>query len=308
MINFRYHIVSLMAVFLALAVGIVLGVTLVSGEANKGLAAQADQDRKQVQIYRDQLYQQQALTEYRDRWAAQIGPELTTNMLSGDNVALVSMPGAPSSIVASLRTAIGDAGGEVVSTTTVSADVFDATRDEATLDAINPFRSQFDAQAAVSTKVGTLLGKALLAPSVGNVDGQVMRIRSALTGGGLVQISADEPEQATLVVVVTAEASDPGPELSTLVEHVDFDLALKQAGVGIVLAGPNSSRVDGTDVAEARQLGSARDTVSTVDVADLPSGVLTVVMAGRQQLLGSYGHHYGAAPSSDAPAPQLPIN
>lgn len=304
MINFRYHIVSLMSVFIALAVGIVLGVTLVSGGADKVLSSQAEQDRKQVQVYRDQLYQQQALTNYRDRWAEQLRKTLTTNMLNNDNVALIAMPGAPSSTVDDLRTAVEDAGGVVSSTTTVSANVFDATKNTSTLAAIDQFRSEFDPQAGVSAKVGTLLGKALLAPDDSSTDAQARRIRSALTGANLVQISSSQPSQATLAIIVTAEATEPAPALTALVQHVSFDLAVKPAGRGLVLAGPNSSGVDGTDVAQARQ--SSSDKVSTVDVADLPSGVITVVMAGREQLFGGQGH-YGAASSSQAPAPQLPI-
>ena len=49
MINFRYHIVSLMAVFIALSVGIAVGVSL-SPSVDQGIIAQAAQDRKQVQI------------------------------------------------------------------------------------------------------------------------------------------------------------------------------------------------------------------------------------------------------------------
>lgn len=306
MINFRYHIVSLMSVFLALAVGIVLGVTLVSGEANKGLASQAEQDRKQVQVYRDQLFQQQALTEYRDRWAEQARQTLTSDMLSGYNVALVAMPGAPSSTVNDIRTAVNDAGGVVSSSTSVSANVFDSTKNTATLATIDPFRSEFDAQSAVSTKVGTLLGKALLAPDDSSTDAESRKICSVLTGASLAQISSDQASQAQLVIIITTQLTDPAPTLATLDQHVEFDVAIKQSALGMVLAGPDSSGVTGTDVAQARQDPSSRELISTVDVADLPSGVITVIMAGRQQLLGGRGH-YGAASSSDAPAPQLPI-
>ena len=307
MINFRYHIVSLMSVFIALAVGIVLGVTLVSGGANDLLASQAAQDRNQVKIYRDQLYQQQALTDYRDRYAEQIRKTVTEDMLTGTNVALVSMPGAPSSTVQAIRTAVNDAGGVISSTSVVSANAFDATRDKTTLEAIDPFRSRFDPQAAVSTKVGTLLGQALLAPDSSTTDAIDRRIRTALTGASLVQITADQPSQAQLMIIVTAEATDPPQALAVLVQHVEFDVAMQKAGLGAVLAGPNSAGVDGTDVAQARQQPTSRGTISTVDVADLPSGVTTVVMAGRQRVRGSAGD-YGAASSSDAPAPQLPIS
>ena len=39
-----------------------------------------------------------------------------------------------------------------------------------------------------------------------------------------------------------------------------------------------------------------------MDVADLTSGVTTVILAGKEQLLGRQGH-YGALSKADAPVP-----
>ena len=48
---------------------------------------------------------------------------------------------------------------------------------------------------------------------------------------------------------------------------------------------------------------SSVDLLSTVDVADLTSGVTTTVLAGKEQLLGTPGRHYGALAKADAPLP-----
>ena len=98
LINFRYHIVSLMAVFLALAVGIVLGVTL-RPSVDQGLAQQAAQDRKQVQDLRAELDRRNALDEYREAYAARAGEALTAGALNETKVAVVAMPDAPSAVV-----------------------------------------------------------------------------------------------------------------------------------------------------------------------------------------------------------------
>ena len=95
MINFRYHIVSLMAVFLALAVGIAAGVSL-SPSVNEGVAQQAEQDRKQVTELRAELDRRNSLDALppdlrpagrpdRDRRACWPAPR----------VAIVQMPDAP---------------------------------------------------------------------------------------------------------------------------------------------------------------------------------------------------------------------
>ena len=52
---------------------------------------------------------------------------------------------------------------------------------------------------------------------------------------------------------------------------------------------------------------TAVDSLSTVDVADLSSGVTTVVLAGKERLLGRPSQHYGALTRADAPLPELPV-
>ncbi len=94
------------------------------------------------------------------------------------------------------------------------------------------------------------------------------------------------------------------PDLLTA--HVAFQVALKDRA-GVVVAGPNSLNIQGTDVLQIRNDSVAADLLSTVDVADLTSGVTTTVLAGKEQLLGRIGQHYGALSKADAPAPELPV-
>lgn len=305
MINFRYHIVSLMAVFLALAVGITLGVTLVSDEANKGLAAQAQQDREQVQFYRQQLEQQRALNNYRDAYEQQLGQNVTAGMLSGVSVSVIVMPDAPRGTVREVEEAITESGATIASRAEVSADVFDPKRSDTVRDAIDDFGQQYDSEATLPTQVGTVLGRSLLSSQGGLVDQLGMDLGDALNGS-VVRLDRRTDQAAELGIVVSARASDPPQTGEVLGQHVEFALALYQRSGSLVVAGPNSTGVDGTDVATVRSDPAGREQLSTVDVVDLPSGVSTVVMAGREQLNGGQGH-YGAAGNADAPAPELPI-
>lgn len=306
MINFRYHIVSLMAVFLALAVGITLGVTLVSGEANRGLAAQAEQDRKQVQVYRQQLEQQRQLDEYRDSYAGQVGADVTATMLDGSSVAMVVMPNAPGAVVSSIQQAVKNSGGTLTATATISRDVFDPTKTAQVRQTISPYSKHYPAGDSLPGKVGALLGRALLSPKSGTADQAADAIADGLSGS-LVSLDRSSTDTAQLVIVVTAAASDPPVGALVLDRHVAFDLALNHQAAGLVVAGPNSTGVDGTDVASVRTDATSREQLSSVDVADLPSGVSTVIMAGRELLNGDQPRHYGYSNSADAPAPQLPI-
>lgn len=306
MINFRYHIVSLMAVFLALSVGIVLGVTL-RGPVDEGIAAQAVQDRRQVTDLRAELDRRNALDDYRDAYALRVGKELDQGWLSGDRVLLVVMPGAPGAVVSALGTAVTDAGGVLTHTVKVNEAVFDPARAADVKEAVSPFTSQLALTDSMSsgTEVGLTLGQALLTKGTAQRDAAGSTMVQALTRAGLVSVSGRSTEQARLAVVVTAEATDPPVARDVLTSHVDLDVAFNQHARGVVLAGPNSETVDGTEVLQARS-GTASDQLSTVDVADLASGVTTTILAGREQLLDRQGH-YGALTKADAPLPALPV-
>ena len=307
MINFRYHIVSLMAVFLALSVGIVLGVTL-RGPVRESLTAQAEQDRRQVQELRTELDRRDAIDDYRDAYALRGGKVLTQDLLAQRQVAIVTMPDAPTAVVNAIDTAVTDAGGVVTHTVRVNADAFDTEKTAATLKVLDAFAGQLQLSDSMTpaTKFGTALGRAVFTKQAGERDEVAADISTALTRGGLVAIDGRSTQEAELAIVVTAESTEQRPTRETLDAHLQMDVALKTGAAGVVLAGPNSTDIEGTDVLTVRTDSSANELLSTVDVADLPSGVTTTILAGKEQLLGRQGH-YGALARADAPLPQLPV-
>ena len=307
MINFRYHIVSLMAVFLALSVGIVLGVSL-RGPVDEGLAQQAEQDRQQVTQLRAELDQQNALDDYRDAWAERTAKELNQTLLAERTVAIVVMPDAPAAIVNDLSTAVSDAGGEVTHVVRVNSDVFDPAKAGVVSTALAAFDQELEVSDATvnGARFGLALGRAVFGKQAVERDTTAADLSQQMTRSGLISVSGRSTQQAELALVVTAQAAEPALAPEVLTDHVEMDVALKQYAVGVVLAGPNSEQIDGTDVLAARNTAAAANTLSTVDVADLSSGVATTVMAGKEQLLGRSGH-YGALSKADSPLPQLPV-
>jgi hypothetical protein len=307
MINFRYHIVSLMAVFIALSVGIAVGVSL-GPSVDQGLLRQAEQDRKQVAELRAELNRRNALDEYREAFEEQAGEPVIEGALNGVRVAVVAMPDAPGRVVTDISAAVATAGGAVVRDVQVRPDAFDPDRaDEVTealadLDDYVPLADNM----TQAEKVGNALARSVASPQAEDRDQLALALGTALSRAGFVAINGSSAAQAQLVIVVSAEASDPPPTTEVLDAHVEFDLALKTRA-GVVVAGPNSARIEGTDVLAVRTDPQGDNMLSTVDVADLRSGVITVVLAGQEQLLGREGQHYGALAQADAPLPTLPI-
>lgn len=304
-INFRYHIVSLMAVFLALSVGIVVGVTL-GPSVGEGLAGQAAQDRKQVQDLRTELDRRNQLDEYRNAWAQGVGDVVTADALAGEQVTIITMPEAPRAVTQALADAVTKSGGTVASTAAVNDKAFDPDRAAEVAATLAPVTPSLPEDAAVGTQLGSVLSRALLAPQSQDRVPGAREAERLLTRTGLVTFDGKAEAAGSLAVVVTAEAPDPRPTPDLLSEHVAFETALKSSARGVVVAGPNSAEIEGSDVLAVRNNLDAVRSVSTVDVADLPAGVLTTVLAGQEQLLGRTGH-YGALTDADGPLPELPV-
>jgi hypothetical protein len=307
MINFRYHIVSLMAVFIALSVGIAVGVSL-GPSVDQGLLRQAEQDRKQVAELRAELNRRNALDDYREAFEEQAGEPLIQGALNGARVAVVAMPDAPGRVITDITTAVASAGGSVVREVQVRPSTFDPAKAGEVTDALASLADQvpLNEEMSQAEKIGAALARSIASPHVEDRDSLALDLGNALSDAGFVALNGGSAAQAQLVLVVGAEASDPLSASSVLSSHVEFDLALK-ARAGVVLAGPNSAQIEGTDVLAARTEPQANNLLSTVDVADLPSGVITAVLAGQEQLLGREGQHYGALARAEAPLPKLPI-
>jgi hypothetical protein len=308
MINFRYHIVSLMAVFIALSVGIAVGVSL-GPSVDQGLLRQAEQDRKQVAELRAELNRRNALDDYREAYDKQAGEPVIEGALNGVRVAVVSMPDAPGRVVTDLTAAVATAGGTVVREVQVRPEAFDPAKAEAVTAALASLAEHVPLNDGMTQaeKVGTALARSIASPQAEERDQLALALGDALSGAGFVTLNGGSNAQAQLVLVVGAEASDPPATSSVLSSHVEFDLALKTRA-GVVVAGPNSAQIEGTDVLAVRTDPQGNNLLSTVDVADLSSGVVTVVLAGQEQLLGREGRHYGALARADAPLPKLPIH
>lgn len=307
MINFRYHIVSLMAVFLALAVGIAVGVSL-GPSVDTGLLQQATQDRRQVTDLRAQLDRGIALDQYRQAFEAETGKIVTAGELAGVRVAVVLMPDAPAAVARSLTDAVIGAGGSVVREVRVNDQVFDPARKAEVDQALENQTGLLNLtdQMSPATKVGMAVAFSFTDRQVVDRDPQAVSVGRALTGAGLANVTGDNAAKAQLVFVVTAETATPALTPEALTAHLELELALRTS-VGVVLAGPNSGGVQDTDVLQARTDSEATDRLSTVDVADLSSGVTTTILAGKEQLLNRAARHYGAMSRADAALPELPV-
>jgi hypothetical protein len=120
MVNLRYHIVSLVAVFLALAIGVVMGSTVIDSATIDVLRTQQDNLRQEILDVREERSELQAALaelEAQQRTLAEEGGEsLLSGRLAGVPVVMVGLRGSAVEGESELRSLLGSSGAELLGT------------------------------------------------------------------------------------------------------------------------------------------------------------------------------------------------
>jgi hypothetical protein len=122
LVDFRYHALSLVAVFLALGIGVVLGVTV-----GDSLVSDADRNlreslRDDVTEAREEAERERDLGARRDEVIDQAVPEAARGRLAGRRFALISFDELPGSVSEAVEQGIGEGGGRLVRTAVLSSE------------------------------------------------------------------------------------------------------------------------------------------------------------------------------------------
>jgi hypothetical protein len=317
-IDFRYHVVSLMSVFLALAVGIVLG----AGPLNEGISTGITDQVRQLTTEKNQLRTERdaALTtaEAQDDWAEAVGPALVARQLGGRSVAVVELPGADSSQVDATVAVLEQAGATVSAQVTVQSAWVDPSgqsrRDDVAKDLTGQLSTAPDTAAGTEDLLAAELARALVTTELAQTaqpDAGAASVLTTLSDAGLVDVEGGTgtalPRGTLALVVAGAPESDTTDAQVTADDAAWTALAreLDGASAGTVVAGPPEAAADGGALAALRADSDVSDTVSGVDDLDSSIGRVNAVLALREQLSGGAGQ-YGTAGSAGAVTPPLP--
>jgi hypothetical protein len=311
-IDFRYHLVSIIAVFLALAVGLAVGSTALSGKAVEFLNSQ---ERRAVANNTSLTKHNQALTNQlaADQAFAQAASQrLVGNLLTGEKVVLVVAPGADNAVTDGVTATLRQAGATVTGQVQLQQSFLTTTATNETsltqlaqtlaakagLPAPVPSQSQVAGQQAVAQVLA-----AALVDSPSGTSGLSARasadILSGLEQTGFVTADAT-PAPASLAVLVATGGFAPQMGAAVLVAVAT---QLKHASSATVMAGAAESVGAGSVI---NSENNSPDQVSTVDNADTESGQIMVAQALKYLLEGkgpqAFGIDSGTAPSP-APTP-----
>jgi copper transport outer membrane protein MctB len=327
LIDFRYHLVSIVAVFLALAIGLVIGGIALQPSVVATLNRQSKHELQANEKlnHQNNLLNKQLAAD--NAFAQAAASTLLPGRLQGQSVVLVEAPGADSGTVTGMTAAIGKAGGTVTGQVLLSQQFFDtAALTETALKAtavqaegIVPPGVRLPTTQAATQIAGQQAAAQVIAAAI--VDKYGLPTMSAAESQAILAkfgqqnfLSISGPNgaaalagQATMAVVVLPAAvpTQPasGPDSQAL---VSLTRDLQQISKGAIMAGTFGGSGAGSAI-EYVTNGGAGAPLTTVDNADTEIGQIIVVQALNELLHphatpASYGARAGTVPSP-APSP-----
>ena len=313
MISLRQHIFSLVAVFVALAVGIAAGSTVVRGPLLDSTRARLESAEQNIELERAENDALAAELAQLDAWAADGPDQLLRGRYAGGSVLMVVAGDVDKDVVDGVIRSVRASAGAFLGEVRLAPEVFDPQESARVSEALGS-----DATGDVDPAVtfGSTVG-ALVATVAGQLDDRGTTrsddvIRAAFgdfEDAGLVdlvQLNSAEVDVSDLDVVVLTDRNlvqDPARVLDGVVALSDpagAGLTVMVAEVGRVLQ-DNDAPVP-SYVGVIREDGRLRDEISTVDNAETILGWVASVLGLEAAQDGSVDH-YGFRAGADRPIP-----
>ncbi len=313
MINFRFHLVSLVAVFLALTVGIVVGASIVNRAIVDGLNNRIDRVEKFADTQRAQNKSLSSQAKQLESYLSTAGPYAVEGRLTAVPVVVLAERGVDRTTVRNLVTLMQDAGAQAPAIVWLESKwLLKQPSDRAALativgdaptsvdlraDALSELARRLSTPPAPTSRTATTT-----APSVASVD-----TLSAFTAAGFVSVEAvgaGGTNDLSTFPSVGARISIVGGERSSLASSplvtplaAAFSAIEVPTVAGEIYDPVNGQPPRGTVVAPIRSSDSLSKLVSTVDDVDLVQGQVAVVLATAEvgeSKVGQYGYGSGA--------------
>ena len=317
MINFRFHLVSLVAVFLALALGVVVGSTVIDKAIVDRLSSQidsvkkrADEQRAENRTLRDQM-------EGLETFIAQSQPQVVGRRLNQVAVTVVAVRGVPAEDVRGAVDILRQAGALVPGVLWIE-DPFTAPEQAARAKLVQAMGDSGLATEDLRLLALEALGRRLVvgagvtavsSPSASTADTLVALNEAGLVsfdrlGGGTVSLDS-WPAAGTRTLLIDGTQAHPLPGTVSLPVLRAAAAAGGRLALAEVFRPTATVRDRGAVVRGVRDDAALARVVSTVDDLDNTMGQVALTLAVQELGTGRAGH-YGEGPgaSSHLPAPE----
>jgi copper transport outer membrane protein MctB len=315
-INFRYHVVSLTAVFLALAIGLVVGTAALNGPVSDSLRYQLDALKKDNSNKRDQVDQYRDQINRSQDFATQIAPTLLNGKLTGRRIVVVALPDT-GDYMAGVVSMLQIAGATVTAKVTVQDKFFDPNVGTELLDLASQSSQgtiPFEGLPVNSDGVETASAQLALAlmQRIGGTQpaaDDVTAVLTAYTKAGYISVDEKQAKavggaEGTVIVsgppAVDKDAGKKSQSAVTLATQ--FSRTRTAASRPLVIAGDGVG--DGNLISAVRGDPTLVKEISTVDNASTVQGQLAAGMATVERLVQNKVGQYGLAAGASSLVPK----
>jgi hypothetical protein len=339
MINFRFHLVSLVAVFLAMGLGILVGSTVIDQKIVNRLDTEIHRVSKDNDVRKAESKKLAKENADQQDFIDLAAPYVVDGRLDGQSVAIVAERGVDGAVVKKTETLLRSAGADVPAVLWLD-DSWLLDTEQRVSDLQNAVGVQGDQRTIRDRALDLLAHRLATAPTkptttttarstpTSKPESSTTRrsttttttpanpdVLSALDSAGFVSVTdgnasdfSDFPTRAGHVLVITGDNSHfAGTAMTSTIMH-----ALVRAGVPSVVAAiyDEGSNTDNPPERGA-SLSSVLDdrvlskSVSTIDDLDLEQGQIGVTLILEVVANGAIGH-YGYGPDASAPLPPHP--
>ena len=317
MIDFRYHLVSIVAVFLALAIGIVIGASALKPELLGAFNRASSSELRTINSQRTNIRALENELGTNQAFAQSAAPLLLDNLLAGQQVALITAPGADATTVSGVTAALKLAGAKITTQVALQPAFFGtSTATRSSLEALAvrvappglvlQTPSGANSQIAGQQEAAQVLAAALVTKNGSDLPAdETNLILNNFTQQGFLQLSpggGSAPTQATLAVVIipaSPPATDADPANLALISVAD---QLSRSSRGVVVAGSLNGSGPGSAIDELIN-GNTGVPLSSVNNADKEIGQIIVAQALASLLAGHQPQAYGVGAAVPTPAP-----
>ena len=312
MIDFRYHLVSIISIFLALAVGIVLGAGPLQSNLGDQLTDQVSALRTEKQALNDKLTTTQTLVDASDDYSTAVQERVVRGRLTGHRAVVIVLPSSDGTIVKNTEEVLAQSGANVTGTLTVGSDWFDpaasADRDRAGHDAAAA--SGLESGATGDALLAEVLAGLAVSETASTASAQHTAALKVLGDAGLLDSSVPDLVPGDVAVVVSGDYAGTEAEVNARSDSVRaMATALSKASRATVVAGGEPVAAAGQPmtsdaVTAVRENSETAGAVATVDHARSGNGPALVVLA-IEAALGEHVGHYGFATGATATVPRV---
>ena len=284
MISFRFHLVSIVAVFLALGLGVLVGTTVINRGIVAGLQAQTTRLEQNARDLQDRVNQLQPFVE-------QVAPYLIEDELLGEQAVVITQEGTSEAAIGNVEEGLRRAGASVVALLSVGPRMAlpEESDRKALAEAIGT--TGISAPEALEAEAAAVVADRLAFGPRGHdvlidlIDGDfLLNLGPELGEQGLRDLS-----QADLVIAVGGGIDPPAVSPDRFL--VPMVRGLAAAGSGPAVAAAEGRDSDYEFVTVLREDAETAAVISTQDNVDELPGMIGFVLTLDDLLLGRPGHY-----------------